>query len=243
MKRHSVSRRNELLLSAAALFFGCVSIADFSHAQSAQPSSNTSETVLTEIVVTAQKRPEKLHEVPISISVVTGDDLNKSGATSNLDLTQVVPGLMMDRVAGSAMHRSAAFNDLRFNLPGADPNVATYIDGIYQSNPGAGTFDLPDVQRIEVDKGPQGTLFGRNATGGAIQVFTLDPTDQLTGHLSYSYASFNDQTVKAFLAGPIIQDKVFGSISGFEENANATTRTSDRTCRSTGFHPISSEPS
>jgi iron complex outermembrane receptor protein len=223
MEQHRFSRRNELLVSAATLL-SCVSIANFAHAQSAQPSSGSaalpSGGTLEEIVVTAQKRPEKLLEVPISITVVTSDDLDRAGATSNLDLTAMVPGVKIDRVAGFTNPSIRGVSTL-INLPGADPNVATYIDGIYQSNPAAGTFDLPDVERIEVDKGPQGTLFGRNATGGAIQVFTLDPSDKLTGHLSYSYASFNDQTVKAYLAGPIIEDKVFASISGFEENANS----------------------
>jgi len=227
MKRHSVSRRNELLVSAATLV-GCVSIANFAHAQSAQPSSRsaalpssgTSEGDLAEIVVTAEKRAEKLHEVPISITVVTSQDLVKAGVTTNLDLTQLVPGLKMDRIAGFT---NPAIRGVTTSIdePGADPNVATYIDGIYQSNPAAGTFDLPDVQRIDVAKGPQGTLFGRNATGGAIQIFTLDPSDEFTGHLGVSYARFHDQTVKAYLAGPIIEGKVFASISGFEETADS----------------------
>jgi len=230
MKRHSVSGRNELLVSAAALI-GCVSITNFAHAQSAQPSSRsaavpsggTSEGDLAEIVVTAQKRNEKIQEVPISITVVTAGDLDRAGVTNNLDLTQMVPGVKIDRVAGFTNPSIRGVSTF-INLPGADPNIATYIDGIYQSNPAAGTFDLPDVQRIEVDKGPQGTLFGRNATGGAIQVFTLDPSDKLTGHLGFTYASFNDKTVKAYVAGPIIGDKVFGSISGFEEKADSYYR-------------------
>jgi iron complex outermembrane recepter protein len=223
MKQHSFSRRNELLVSAATLV-GCVSIANFAHAQSAQPSSGSaaqpSGGTLEEIVVTAQKRPEKLQEVPISITVVTADDLDRAGATSNLDLTQMVPGVKIDRVAGFTNPSIRGVSTL-INLPGADPNVATYIDGIYQSNPAAGTFDLPDVERIEVDKGPQGTLFGRNATGGAIQVFTLDPSDKFAGHAAFSYASFNDQTLKAYVAGPIIENKVFASLSGFEETADS----------------------
>ena len=225
MRQHSFSRRNELLLSAATLV-GCVSIANFAQAQaqSAQPSSGSaalpSGGTLEEIVVTAQKRPEKMLEVPISISVVTSQDLDKAGATNNLDLTQLVPGVKIDRVAGFTNPSIRGVSTF-INLPGADPNVATYIDGIYQSNPAAGTFDLPDVQRIDVLKGPQGTLFGRNATGGAIQVFTLDPSNQLTGHLGLSYASFNDKTVKAYIAGPIIEDKVLASISGFEEKADS----------------------
>ena len=223
MKRHSVNRRNELLLSSAALI-GCVSITNFAHAQSAQPSSGNaalpSGGTLEEIVVTAQKRAEKIQDVPLSITAVTSEDLKKAGVTTNLDLTQLVPGLKMDRIAGFT---NPAIRGVTTSIdePGADPNVATYIDGIYQSNPAAGTFDLPDVQRIDVLKGPQGTLFGRNATGGAIQIFTLDPSNEFTGHLGFSYASFNDQTLKAYLAGPIIAGKVFASISGFEETADS----------------------
>ena len=226
MKRHSVSRRHELLLSAATLI-GCVSITNLAHAQSAQPSSrsaapsgDTSQGDLEEIVVSAQKRKERIQDVPLSITAVTSEDLVKAGVTTNLDLTELVPGLKMDRIAGFT---NPAIRGVTTSIdePGADPNVATYIDGIYQSNPAAGTFDLPDVQRIDVLKGPQGTLFGRNATGGAIQVFTLDPSNEFTGHLGFSYASFNDQTLKAYLAGPLIEGKVFGSISGFEETADS----------------------
>ena len=223
MMRHSVNRRNELLVSSAALI-GCVSITNFAHAQSAQPSSGNaalpSGGTLEEIVVTAQKRAEKIQDVPLSITAVTSEDLKKAGVTTNLDLTQLVPGLKMDRIAGFT---NPAIRGVTTSIdePGADPNVATYIDGIYQSNPAAGTFDLPDVQRIDVLKGPQGTLFGRNATGGAIQIFTLDPSNEFTGHLGFSYASFNDQTLKAYLAGPIIEGKVFASISGFEETADS----------------------
>jgi iron complex outermembrane recepter protein len=226
MKQQSFSRRNELLVSAATLV-SCVSIANLAHAQSAQPSSGSaappSGGTLEEIVVTTQKRSEPLLEVPISISLVTSDELDKAGVTNNLDLTQVVPGVKIDRVGGFTNPSIRGVSTF-INLPGADPNIATYIDGIYQSNPAAGTFDLPDVQRIEVDKGPQGTLFGRNATGGAIQVFTLDPTDTLAGHLGFTYASFSDKTVKAYVAGPIIEDKVLASISGFEEKANSYYR-------------------
>ena len=126
MKRYRVSRRNELVVSAAALV-GCVSIINFAHAQSAQPSRNaasvdTSAGELTEIVVTAQKRNEKLLEVPISITVVTSGDLDKAGVTNNLDLTQIVPGVKIDRVAGFTNPSIRGVSTF-INLPGADPNT------------------------------------------------------------------------------------------------------------------------
>jgi iron complex outermembrane recepter protein len=231
MKSHSISRRSELSIAAAALI-GCVLIASLAHAQTVQPSGRTaalqqpvassqgSPTELTEIVVMAQRREENIREVPLSITVVSSADLERAGTTNNLELTQLVPGLKMDRVAGFTNPSIRGVTTL-INVPGADPNVATYIDGIYQANPAAGTLDLPDVQRIEVDKGPQGSLFGRNATGGAIQIFTRDPTDNLAGHVEAGYASFNDQSVKGYLAGPIVEGKVFGSISAYDETADS----------------------
>jgi iron complex outermembrane recepter protein len=77
------------------------------------------------------------------------------------------------------------------------------------------------VSRIDVSKGPQGTLFGRNATGGTIQVFTLEPTDTLTGQLSAGYGSFHDQLVKGYIAGPLIPGKLSASLSAFEETSDS----------------------
>src|SRR5690606_19014524 len=112
-------------------------------------------------------------------------------------LTALVPGLKMDRVGGFTVPAIRGISTYVTN-PGVDPNVATYVDGVYMSNPVALTFDLPDVDHLEVLKGPQGTLFGRNATGGAMQVFTKEPSFTPTGDFSVSYGRFNDISAKAF---------------------------------------------
>src|SRR3546814_5643682 len=84
-----------------------------------------------------------------------------------------------------------------------------YLDNIYLGASQTGTFDLPDVSRIDVLKGPQGTLFGRNATGGAIQIFTKDPSmDALTGDFSVSYGNYDTLVLKGFVSAPIITDKL-----------------------------------
>jgi iron complex outermembrane recepter protein len=173
---------------------------------------------LEEIIVTAQKRPERLHDVPISIVALTEDALETAGVTNTLSLTNIVPGLKFDRI-GAYTEISIRGISNQITAPGVDPAVATYVDGIYQPSTLATTFDLPDVNRIDVTKGPQGTLFGRNATGGAIQVFTLDPGFSTEGRLFVSYGSFNDQIVKGYVSGPLIDQTLAASFSGYEETS------------------------
>lgn len=175
---------------------------------------------LEEIVVTAQKRAENIRDVPISITSLSGGALERAGITNNLQLTNSVPGLRMERVGNTTIPSIRGVSTF-VTTAGAQPNVAMYIDNIYVSNPAAGTFDLPDISRVDVLKGPQGTLFGRNATGGAIQIFTKDPNmDALGGEFSVGYGNYNTLTLKGFVSAPIVEDKLAFSISGFRETAD-----------------------
>jgi iron complex outermembrane receptor protein len=176
-----------------------------------------------DIVVTAQRRSEKLSDVPISITAATGQQLTNSGVTNTQDLTNIVPGLKVDRVGGSTAPAIRGIST-QIAQPGADANVAIYVDGVYQPNQFANTFDLPDIQRVEVLKGPQGTLFGRNATGGAIRIVTLDPSFTATGRLTAGYGSFNDRTVNGYVAGPIVDGLLAGSISGYYDKNDGYLR-------------------
>jgi len=99
-----------------------------------------------------------------------------------------------------------------------DNNVAIYVDGVYMPSTTAGTFDLPDVERVEVLKGPQGTLFGRNATGGAIQVITRKPSYTPEGIFSASYGNFDDVLVKGHVSVPVVADTIAVSLSAFYHN-------------------------
>ena len=175
---------------------------------------------LEDIVVTAQKRAENIRDVPISITSVSGDLLETRGITTNLQLTEAVPGLRMERVGNSTVPSIRGVTTFT-TIPGSSPNVAMYLDNIYLGASQTGTFDLPDVSRIDVLKGPQGTLFGRNATGGAIQIFTKDPSmDALTGDFSVSYGNYDTLVLKGFVSAPIITDKLAVSVSGFRETGD-----------------------
>lgn len=168
---------------------------------------------IEEIVVTAQKRVERLRDVPISITAQSGAELERRGVSDTRDLVSVVPGLTMQSV-GATVQPSIRGVTTQLAEPGSEVNIATYVDGVYRPDPSVGAYDLPDISRIEVSKGPQGTLFGRNATGGAIQIFTKDPEFTPTGNITLGYGNLDDRTAKGFLTGPVVADVVAVSLSG-----------------------------
>jgi iron complex outermembrane recepter protein len=161
------------LMSGAAL-----AIAMPAYAQSAP--AEESQGGIKEIVVTAQKRAENVQDVPIAISAFTADALSERAVTSVASISNIAPNVVLD--AGtpfsgssaviSAFIRGIGANDFAFNI---DPGVGIYLDGVYLARSVGANQDLPDVERIEVLKGPQGTLFGRNTIGGAISIVTHDP--------------------------------------------------------------------
>ena len=174
-----------------------------------------------EVVVTAQKRSENIRDVPISITALTGEQMEEAGVTDSLELPAVVPGLKMDRVGSSTIPAIRGVSSYVTNV-GVDNNVAMYIDDVYVSSGNSSTFNLPDISRIEVLKGPQGTLFGRNATGGAIRIFTKDPQmTSMEGDFSLSYGNFDNLVFKGCLSGPIIPGKLAASITGYNETGDS----------------------
>jgi iron complex outermembrane receptor protein len=171
-----------------------------------------------EIIVTAQRRSERARDVPLSITTKSGEELASAGIASVRDLTLVTPGLKFD--TGGAGFVLPSIRGITTNVSGAgvEANVAIYVDGVYQTSQLATTFDLPDIQRLEVAKGPQGTLFGRNATGGAIQIFTRTPSlTDANGEATIAYGSFNDVLVKGYVSAPLVRDSLAVSLSGFYE--------------------------
>lgn len=203
----------------------CTVIATGAQAQSQAAGTAASDgpDEVEEVIVTAQRRAERLQDVPIAITVQSGEQLEKAGVTNLRDLTAVAPGV---RIAGAGANTQPSIRGVQSQQtdPGNDPNVAVYIDGVYQANQISNSFDLPDVQQIEVLKGPQGTLFGRNATGGAIRVFTLDPAFTPTGRVSLDYGRFSDVVAKGYISGPLAGEKLAGSLSVFRQDSDGYHR-------------------
>ncbi|HKX23475.1 MAG TPA: TonB-dependent receptor [Rhizorhapis sp.] len=156
-----------------------------------------------DIIVTAQKRSERLNDVPLSISAATGEQLSRAGVTSPSDLAKVVTGFSYQPSNyGAPVYsiRGIGFFD---NTTAVSPTVSVYVDQVplpyLVMTPGA-TLDL---ERVEVLKGPQGTLFGQNSTGGAINFIAAKPTDELSFGGSAEYARFDQVNLEAFVSGPI----------------------------------------
>jgi iron complex outermembrane receptor protein len=167
--------------------------ANASHADMAtdQTQSNAAEIGgLEEITVTATRREQNLQDVAITVNAVTADALANAQIHSSADLPQLVPNLTISSQVGAWVVYLRGVGQLATNA-GQEPSVATYVDGVYQPNGFSALLSLADVERVEVVKGPQGTLFGRNATGGLINVVTRDPSHQSSGMVEASYGNFD----------------------------------------------------
>ncbi|MDB5681403.1 MAG: TonB-dependent receptor, partial [Sphingomonas bacterium] len=169
-----------------------------------QPADNQTENDggIPDIIVTAQRRNESLQKVPIAISAIPEDQLISRGIRQTEDLNLVVPGLNTQRVGGTGVFflRGVGTGSLS---PCVEPPVAYYVDSVYMPSPLANTGTFIDVERIEVLKGPQGTLFGRNSMGGLVNVITKDPSDTLAGHIKAGYGNYNTMEGDLYVTGPI----------------------------------------
>lgn len=171
-------------------------------AETNQTSPDPDQLRVEEIVVTARRRSENMQNVPISIAAVTSAQLTSSGVTNVMDLQKAVPGVQLYRVstAVTPFIRGIGTNAA---IPGLEAPTAIYIDGVYSAGKSGNAFDLPNVDRIEVLKGPQGTLFGRNATGGAIQIVTRDPGQDVEIEAEAGFGRFDEIRARAYVATPI----------------------------------------
>lgn len=158
--------------------------------------------VVEEIIVTAQKREENILDVPLSIQAFSGDAMAARGIDDTIQLGQVIPSLQFTGVGGFTLLSLRGVGTDNF-VPSADPSVATYVDGIYIPAGQGATTSLGNIQRVEVLKGPQGTLFGRNATGGAINIVTEEPDDQLRISTEAEIGNFSARSVRLSASGPI----------------------------------------
>lgn len=179
----------------------------------AQPAdAEKSVRALEEVVVTAQRRTEALEDVPMSISVVSAETLQESGVTNIHDIGQLASGVQVNWAGAFTQPAIRGVTSLTNGY--GENNVAIYVDGFYESSTVAINQDLANIESIQVLKGPQGALYGRNATGGAILINTLAPSDTLTGLAEVTYARWDDKRFKGYLSGPL-SDMFSFSIAGY----------------------------
>ncbi len=204
------------LLKAAML--STISIVSLSAGSVAYAQDNTpqasDEVDENVIIVTATKREQTLEEVPVAVSVTSAAAIERAQVRDLKDLQTLVPSLRVSQLQSSA---STDFIIRGFgngsNNPGIEGSVGVFIDGVYRSRSAAAIGDLPNLQRVEVLRGPQSTLFGKNASAGVISIVTAAPSYEFGGSAEISYGNYNAIVAKADITGPI-SDKIAFSIAG-----------------------------
>jgi len=171
----------------------------------AQAQAAADETTgVKDIIVTAQKREQSVQDVPIAVTAVTQENLQANRIFTVNDLSAIAPGVTVKPSAGGISTPAFTIRgQVSFGVvAGSDKQVSIYIDGVYVSSPRGSIFQLPDIQRLEVLRGPQGTLFGRNATAGAVSITTRDPTGDVHMKVEGSYGNLNAYRVRTTLDTP-----------------------------------------
>jgi iron complex outermembrane recepter protein len=168
-----------------------------------------------EIIVTATRRSELLSNVPIAISAISGEALQNSGVTDLRALNQLAPSLIVSGATSESNFtaRIRGIGTVGEN-PGLESSVALFIDGVYRSRTGVGLTELGEIERIEVLRGPQGTLFGRNASAGLLNVITKKPSFDFGGYAAGTYGNYDYYRLEGGVTGPIIGDTVAAKLEG-----------------------------
>ena len=166
---------------------------------------------IEEVVVTARKREENLQDTPLSVAAFTANEMKVRQIHSSDQLSQITPNLSFSSQAPSSGSNASSqifirgIGQTEF-LPSTDPGVGLYIDGVYMARSVGGTLDFADLERIEVLRGPQGTLFGRNTIGGAIDIHTRKPSEEFGGEVEIKVGSDNQLELMADINLPISEN-------------------------------------
>jgi iron complex outermembrane receptor protein len=169
-----------------------------------QTPSTGDRPILEELIVTAQKREQNLQDVPVGVSLLSGRAMMEAQLRNAEELATLLPTLNVQASSGPS---TASFNirgigTQAFSV-GVDPSVSTMLDGVVMGRSGMAFLDLVDVQRVEVLRGPQGTLYGKNASGGVVHIITKDPTPELSGTASATAIEDDEYRLDGSISGPI----------------------------------------
>ena len=203
----------------------------------AQESKDTTfaESEGNEIIVTATKREKTLQDVPVAVSVTTAETLERAQIRDISDLVSVVPSLRVVQLQGSQATNFfiRGFGNGSNNV-GIEPSVGVFVDGVFRSRTASQINDFPDIQRVEVLRGPQSTLFGKNASAGVVSIVTKEPQFTFGGSLEASYGNFDAKVLKGYVTGPVAENLAFslaGGLNkrdGYVKDLASDTRTNER---------------
>jgi len=198
-------------MNKIALFLSLVLLFNFNNV-------NSQENSVEEVIVTATKTEKTLQEVPVAVSVVTSETIDKANVMDIFDLKSVVPSL-------DARQYQSTINSTFFirgfgngsNNPGIEPSVAVFVDGVYRSKTQSQISDLPMVERIEILRGPQSTLFGKNASAGVINIVTKKPSFEKSGMVTLGFGKHDSRVAKIYTTGPINENMAYSFSANFNK--------------------------
>ncbi|MDN3640941.1 TonB-dependent receptor [Simiduia curdlanivorans] len=195
------------------------------------------DSLLEEIVVTARKRSETLQDIPMAISALSEQSLERNAINNLADLQAQVPSLTVYAARGTSSTATVYIRGIGQSDPlwGVEPGVGIYLNDVYISRPQGALLDMLDVERVEVLRGPQGTLYGRNTIGGAVKYITKKPSEETSGKLDLAAGSYGQLDVRAAASGALIDDTLLASVAlgsfnrdGFGENLQTGAAVSDK---------------
>lgn len=224
--------RSLLLCGTGSLAFVAPGLA---MAQDEGAGTTFAETSGNEIVVTATKREKTLQDVPVAVTVTTAETLERAQLRDIADLVSVVPSLRVVQLQGSQATNFfiRGFGNGSNNV-GIEPSVGVFVDGVFRSRTASQISDFPDIKRVEVLRGPQSTLFGKNASAGVISIVTKEPSFDFGGSLEASYGNFDAKVLKGYVTGPVTDTlavSLAGGLNkrdGYVKDLGSDTRTNER---------------
>ncbi|MFC0677616.1 TonB-dependent receptor [Lysobacter korlensis] len=237
MGRNATSRKRLTVAIACALLAPVAWAQDATPTEQGRPSDEAGAVNLGGVKVTARKREETLQDVPVAVTAFTADALDKLAVDDLSDLDAQVPNLTVYAARGSSSTITAYIRGVGQSDPlwGVDPGVGIYMDDVYIARPQGALLDVFDVERVEVLRGPQGTLYGKNTIGGAIKYISRGLPTAFDGFASVTVGNYNQLDVKAAVGGPIGSDALRARIAvaslnrdGFGENLITGQEVSDK---------------
>jgi iron complex outermembrane receptor protein len=196
--------------------------------QPQQAFAQGSESGIEEVTITAQRRAQNLQDVPIAVSAFTEAELERRQVSRTLDLISFVPNMIGHNNTGVGTANSYSIRALNNteSIATFDPPVGTYVDEVFMARQNANNFQFFDVERVEVLRGPQGTLFGRNNTGGAISIIMKKPAEEFGGFAEAGFGEYNRVQARASVDLPLIEGKLLSKLSVFfaEDDGFVTNR-------------------
>ena len=191
--------RASIATIAVTLAAGTASAQEAATAEAQVAAEDTN--VIEDIVVTARRRAESAQTTPVAVTAIGGEQLEQLAVVRLSDMASLAPSVKITSASGSANAPVIFIRGIGTITTAmyAEPSVGLYVDGVYMPRPTGNAFDIPDVERLEVLRGPQGTLFGRNTTGGAVLITTATPTDEASGKVAMGYGTNNEVLVSGVI--------------------------------------------